>query len=169
MKTFSPPYNIRVNTLPPPSHQRRTKAVPPLHIYGACARRNFYFFDLGLLTISFFRPGFKTTPPTPNFPVTCLRNADWCAGGGEHGSGGESCVAGRKGFALPVCKPPPGLPSWRWSGGVGGGAGCHSRRILQENRPPRGCIPFHIVLICKQMFRFLQVLIHFAHFRALIW
>ena len=28
---------------------------------------------------------------------------------GEHGSGGESCVAGRKGFALPVCKPPPGF------------------------------------------------------------
>ena len=27
---------------------------------------------------------------------------------GEHGSGGESCVAERKGFALPVCKPPPG-------------------------------------------------------------
>ena len=27
---------------------------------------------------------------------------------GEHGGGEESCVAGRKGFALPVCKPPPG-------------------------------------------------------------
>lgn len=25
---------------------------------------------------------------------------------------GESCVAERKGFALPVCKPPPGVPPW---------------------------------------------------------
>nr|DAQ92821.1 MAG TPA: hypothetical protein [Caudoviricetes sp.] len=85
---------------------------------------------------------------------------------GEHGGGGESCVAGRKGFALPVCKPPPPwLPSWRWSGGGGGG---HFRRILQEIRPPPGCFPLHIVLICKQMFRFLQVLFHFAPFRSLI-
>lgn len=80
---------------------------------------------------------------------------------GEHGSGEESCVAGGKGFALPICKPPPLVAVL---GRPGGGGGGHFRRILQGIRPPPGCIPLHIVLICKQMLQFLQVLFHFPPF-----
>lgn len=53
----------------------------------------------------------------------------------------------------------------RWCRWCPAGAGAvHFRRILQEKRPPPGCFPFHIVLICKQMLQFLQVLFHFPPF-----
>ena len=64
---------------------------------------------------------------------------------GEHGSGGESCVAGRKGFALPVCKPPPGCRP-------GGGqvvpvvvSGCRCRPFPPDfagNTPAAGALSF---------------------------
>ena len=62
------------------------------------------------------------------------------------------------------------LGVFRWCRWWSAGAGTvHFRRILQEKRPPPGCFPFHIVLICKGMFRFLQVTRHFVRFRSLIW
>ena len=45
----------------------------------------------------------------------------------------------------------------------------HFRRILQEKRPPPGCFPFHIVLICKGMCRILQVFSHSQNFCSRIW
>lgn len=58
----------------------------------------------------------------------------------------------------------------RWCRWWPAGAGAvHFRRILQEIRPPPGCFPFHIVLICKGMYRILQVPFHFPHFCAWIW
>lgn len=53
-----------------------------------------------------------------------------------------------------------------WSAGAGA---VHFRRILQEMHPPPGCFPLHIVLICKGMYRILQVPFHFPHFCAWIW
>lgn len=64
---------------------------------------------------------------------------------GEHGSGEESCVAGGKGFALPVCKPPPGCRP-------GGGqvvpvvvSGCRCRPFppdFARNTPAAGVLSF---------------------------
>ena len=61
-----------------------------------------------------FSTRFQNHPPTPNLPVTCVRNADWCAGEGNMGAGRR--VAPHGAFLLPlrIVNLPPLMLGGRW-------------------------------------------------------
>lgn len=114
-----------------------------------------------------FSTRFQNHPPTSNLPVTCVKSADWRRRG-EHGSGEESCVAWRKGFALPVCKPPPGCRP-------GGGqvvpvvvSGCRCRPFSPDfagNTPAAGVLSFPY---CPNMVRNVPNFASFQSFAKLL-